>query len=88
MNRDLNITIKRGMLVRDVAKYLGIHPVSVRRLASQHKLHPIKVGATLLFEKSEVEAFKKVYNPTKGSGKISRKGDETKARGNQRMLNG
>lgn len=72
MSNKLKLKIHNGMLVKDVAKFLGIHPESLRRLARQGKITPTFIGNTIVFERADIEAFKKIYNPTKGSGKIAK----------------
>ena len=67
----ITLSFRDGMLVEQVAETLRIHPESVRRLGRQGKLHPVKIANTMLFDRAEIEAFREVYNPQKGSGKIS-----------------
>lgn len=45
------------MDVNDVAKALRVSPHTVRRWASQKKLHKLKLGSRTLFDPSDVDRF-------------------------------
>ena len=67
----LSPSLEGWLTVKDIAKELGICPTTVRRLIIDKKIYPkVKIGATWVFEESEVERFRQVYSPISGRIKV------------------
>lgn len=52
---------KDVLTAEEVAKYLRIHPYTVRRLAGKGKLPGFKVGGQWRFHKDEIDKWSKNY---------------------------
>ena len=53
------------LTVTDVLTYLHIHPITVYRMIAAGKLHPIKIGRVLRFNRDEIEELAKRREQTR-----------------------
>jgi len=50
----------------EIAKYLKLHPYTIRRLAREKKIPAFRVGGQWRFRKDEIDAWSKTYRVTYG----------------------
>jgi excisionase family DNA binding protein len=60
------MTLDNYLTVIGVAKRLGIHPDTAKRLCRQGDIPAIKLHNTWLVEKGKLEAFAGTYSPKRG----------------------
>lgn len=57
------------LTVREIAKYLKVHPLTIARLAREGKIPGFKVGKQWRFDKKEMEAWRRNQGKGKNTGK-------------------
>ena len=53
--------LSEAYTAEEIAKYLKLHPYTIRRLAREKKIPAFRVGGQWRFRKDEIDKWSKVY---------------------------
>lgn len=69
LNKVIQMPLENYLTVIEVARRLGIHPDTVKRLCRQGDIPAIKIRNTWLIDRDKLETFAGTYMPRRGGKK-------------------